>query len=1169
MANNDGRREVVTDPLAANAREQRPDRSLQMSGVRAPQTPSAASLTHDDGLEKALSGVEGLLAQEFEKKKDGWITEGKVAFQSGVTEQTMLENGNAFTAQGYYTLQARDKVNNWFMDQTVAMDETGKQTDPKAYAAHLKQQRATILDGITDPHARKVASAAFEDMSPRLAQTQAIKNNEYNRTERVKAFSSTLYSTGPTSATASVREPGKPLAMSPVPVEPVMQPSARDRDVGIRTMLGEAGNQGDDGMAAVAHVLRNRTVDGRWPTSIAGVSLQPKQFSAWNAGPGGNTIPYNAKPGSPMYEKAGAVFDAVMSGRHVDPTGGATHYYSPAGMQKLVADGDQANAVPKWLDEETARAGGRIKIGGHIFVGKAGDAAVRPSKSYDTQLSAEDEKKFQAWKETNAPNDSGADYDLRGAFKAGVTPAANGHWPDTYKKPNHPTFSDQSQYATGADKAKAGRWEGDKFISPQVTATTIGAGTPGDINAVPAQEGVGVTGVVQAKGTNEVQQLIRGYTGLNDKDKATAVADAMRRGLDAGDESLFRDAGGVAALHQLGAQPGEVDEVLKARKRFDDKKLTEFNVDREKYRNDIFARAEKGEDVNTLLADIDAKHKAGFIDDASARALAHGAADKVRQQSGDKSKLSNTDMLNELGGLYQKIATGGDFKTLADEGAAIAKKYGATEKDIQHIVGKIFSDSQSYQNKLREETKTIAKTKLEQDGIKAGVARSISQGYGLSNVTGSVKITNDAGQPETVTAQEYGIRQIKDRWGKEYADAVSSGKMTAAQAKPELERKVMLELQNHGVVDKQTQAQLVGALSGNIVDKSGAVKPAAVQAYDTWLTMKNTPGITPAYMTKVVADDTTRNLLEHAFLLDSGTLSKEQSLLKAHEILNDPSRDPQDKINRDVIWKQKMDVDLKKALIEHTAPGFFDRLFDTKDRNERERLLTNNRTAENYVNARADAYHFQNPNEYAEVSMKKAIDDLQAHSVPVMGNLIITKPGKELDKVMGVSGFGPTAAEDAVSGYLLKNGAKIWGKSYTDREAGYVTSALNKISELDNQLSPQGIAAAISPGTFDDASRYKNSRPKHPPMHITYNAELGVMTVDLYKDNEMKQTLGQPKHFNVRSIGAEYVKEQTTPGSWAKAWNAMFKGTAKAIKDGTTALDEWSYTTPYSKPRPQ
>jgi hypothetical protein len=80
---------------------------------------------------------------------------------------------------------------------------------------------------------------------------------------------------------------------------------------------------------------------------------------------------------------------------------------------------------------------------------------------YDTKLSPPEETKFQSWKQKNAPNDSGADYDLRGAYKAGLSPAAsNGHWSDLYKKPNHPTFSNESMYAT----PDAPHWEGSRLI---------------------------------------------------------------------------------------------------------------------------------------------------------------------------------------------------------------------------------------------------------------------------------------------------------------------------------------------------------------------------------------------------------------------------------------------------------------------------------------------------------------------------------------------------------------------------------------------------------------------------------------------------------------------------------------------------------------------------------
>lgn len=118
----------------------------------------------------------------------------------------------------------------------------------------------------------------------------------------------------------------------------------------------------------------------------------------------------------------------------------------PAGTKYRPQIGSQQPEVPPRFDDFASKSGSQ-------------------PKSYDTQLSPQEETRFQSWKQQYAPNDAGADYDLRGAFKAGLVPdSKTGHWPDTFKKPNHPTFSNESQYAVGDDAAKAGHWEGDKFI---------------------------------------------------------------------------------------------------------------------------------------------------------------------------------------------------------------------------------------------------------------------------------------------------------------------------------------------------------------------------------------------------------------------------------------------------------------------------------------------------------------------------------------------------------------------------------------------------------------------------------------------------------------------------------------------------------------------------------
>lgn len=81
-----------------------------------------------------------------------------------------------------------------------------------------------------------------------------------------------------------------------------------------------------------------------------------------------------------------------------------------------------------------------------------------------TMTDPKDESAFQAWKKKYAhPQDNGEDYDLRGAWKAGLKPGSDGHWPDTFKRPNHPTFSNESKYANN-EGAKPGRWEGEEFI---------------------------------------------------------------------------------------------------------------------------------------------------------------------------------------------------------------------------------------------------------------------------------------------------------------------------------------------------------------------------------------------------------------------------------------------------------------------------------------------------------------------------------------------------------------------------------------------------------------------------------------------------------------------------------------------------------------------------------
>lgn len=164
--------------------------------------------------------------------------------------------------------------------------------------------------------------------------------------------------------------------------------SQRDRDVVIRTVIGEAANQGDMGLSAVAHVIRNRTASNRFPDTPAGVAMQRGQFSVWNSvtgyaggSQGNNRILRRYNPGDELYDRVGGIVDRVFSGELPDPTGRATHYYAPSGMP--------GGRAPSWWGQETARAGGIVRLGDHRFAGNpelAGESRqveVTPSEELD------------------------------------------------------------------------------------------------------------------------------------------------------------------------------------------------------------------------------------------------------------------------------------------------------------------------------------------------------------------------------------------------------------------------------------------------------------------------------------------------------------------------------------------------------------------------------------------------------------------------------------------------------------------------------------------------------------------------------------------------------------------------------------------------------------------
>jgi hypothetical protein len=119
-----------------------------------------------------------------------------------------------------------------------------------------------------------------------------------------------------------------------------------------RTMVREAGDQGEEGLSAVGHVIKNRLNTGRWGKDISSVVTAPDQFTPWNEDLRGTKAdPRLVDPNSPIYQKAYGLAKGVLSGDIKDPTGGALNFYNP----------DLAS--PKW----GPGMANTVKIGQHVF----------------------------------------------------------------------------------------------------------------------------------------------------------------------------------------------------------------------------------------------------------------------------------------------------------------------------------------------------------------------------------------------------------------------------------------------------------------------------------------------------------------------------------------------------------------------------------------------------------------------------------------------------------------------------------------------------------------------------------------------------------------------------------------------------------------------------------
>lgn len=250
------------------------------------------------------------------------LTPGKIAAQRKIAEAMMT------SGMDYSPIKSA-----WQGAARVAQSLLGTADSMSADAAEEKGRREAIADALVAFRGGQQDPAAMP-AAPAAAPTGSVTIGPV-----------TNASPAPADTTGKIYSNDEPSPLDP--------PSGADRDLAIRTVAAEAGNQSPIGQQAVASVIRNRAVDGGYGGDTpSGVVKSPNQFEPWNT-PDGRARMNAIDPNSPQYKAASDAIDKAYFGD--DPTEGATHFVAPKAQAAL------GRAMPSWAQGEGTT------IGDHVF----------------------------------------------------------------------------------------------------------------------------------------------------------------------------------------------------------------------------------------------------------------------------------------------------------------------------------------------------------------------------------------------------------------------------------------------------------------------------------------------------------------------------------------------------------------------------------------------------------------------------------------------------------------------------------------------------------------------------------------------------------------------------------------------------------------------------------
>lgn len=1242
-------RDEVRDANAQMAQSPAQTPSVAIAGVGSPASRNPGVEQSIAGIQSAFAGIQSTLSQIQETQNVRSMHEGQMAMITGATAPD--PETEKFKSRGYESTKTSVDAATWAIDMQSQIGRGAEQMSPDAFGEHVKAQIRERTKDVKDPVVLENATKAWTQAMVPVLVKQRQAYDLYSRQRDINGMTEELIY-GSKIAPDAVAKDENGIPVSETVVAPVYksdgEQSAKDRDIGIRTMIGEAGGMGAEGMMGVALVLKNRALAaGRFGgNTIEAVALAPKQFSAWNKiGEGGNDL-VRVSSDSPLYKKAAAVYDKVMAGQVPDITGGSTHFYDARIMKE----------PPSWWDDEKARAGGgEVMIGDHRFAGRKNDGPISDRtvgehlkivdgktpdiKGVDTRLTdiiqtaaanfPGYEVKFKSGKRDGNPNSA---HFTGNALD--VTIYKDGKELKDYQDPTTFRVYEQfAQVAKAVQEKKYGdlnhiRWGGyfsggkDKYgaldlMHFDLDPNKLGMGG-GDwdngLTAAQRQLWAGVESIGRkniapiALNRDGAQQSTLRHSVMSssmpDSDKATAVADAMRRTLQDGRTDVFASLGGFPTLYALGAKPSEIDEVRKAHETNKKKETAESYIAKEKQLVKLQDFLKTGGDKDTafqMLTD-------SFKDPGDIDFVKRGSAMILGDVDDSDNRLINQP--EHAAGIYSHIQAaqnGAEPVQVAQNLKDYLKSIGV--KDVDKVaagaVQQINSAYGGYLNQQKEALKQAEKYGYEAQKVKGDIAEAVATGRGGANIKGTVHLPGPDGSVHPVDAKRLFIDTLHKKFNTEYDALIEEkrkGGATDAQlAQTEAGRvdyvfgKELKALYAHDVIDPELSAQWTSMFRNPLTNKKGEINPEAAQVM-MLLARAHADGVPSEYIVKMLGgqdDPKAGTLWEYVKENYDGTTRIEDILLDA-----------------ETAWSNKDVQPLTASQVSANMPSM-DAILQKFGTSDRDSFWSWNRinrdpdlktTLHDLITKRANQLHKLAPGMDLGTIMTRAAADVANSSVVFETEPVaFTVRGKQYPGIVDLSGtafadmqtrkFIGTVqpVQNIVTGNPLLNGArldKVLSEPLTlkngernltvagiqKQEIGSAISQHMKVLDKNGTLftvKENGVLRKVSPDEMHTNSiggQKLNGNAGWAPStnffpKIEYDARTSLFRLTLYHDKELTQrTAFEPSLFHANDLKmswAQKTKEGDLVTQAAKSATSHWTDAVDASTKGLRELEGW------------